>query len=167
MRQKTNSKIFHDFKSFESLLKNWRENKNTVVFTNGCFDIIHHGHVDSLEQSAALGTKLIVGLNADSSVQILKGKNRPVFDVMARAIILAAFECVDAVIIFDEETPADLITQIKPDVLVKGKEYKIHEIAGHDTVLKNGGKVITLDLVEGVSTSDLIDKIKKIESNNK
>jgi len=167
MNQITKAKIFHDYNSFEPLLNNWRENKNTVVFTNGCFDIIHHGHVDSLQQSAELGTKLIVGLNADSSVQILKGENRPVFDVMARAIILAAFECVDAVIIFDEETPADLIAQIKPDVLVKGKEYRIHEIAGHDTVLKNGGKVITLDLVKGVSTSDLIDKIKKIESNNK
>jgi D-beta-D-heptose 7-phosphate kinase/D-beta-D-heptose 1-phosphate adenosyltransferase len=167
MNLKTNTKIFRDFKSFEPLLETWKENKNTVVFTNGCFDIIHHGHVDSLQQSAALGTKLIVGLNSDSSVKTLKGENRPVFDVMARAIILAAFECVDAVIIFREETPADLIAQINPDILVKGKEYQIHEIAGHDTVLKNGGKVITLDLVEGVSTSDLIDKIKKIESNNK
>ena len=167
MNLMTRSKIFHDFRSFEPLLKIWKGSNNSIVFTNGCFDIIHHGHVDSLQQSASLGTKLIVGLNSDRSVKLLKGENRPVFDVMAKALILAAFECVDAVIIFDEETPADLIAEINPDVLVKGKEYKIHEIAGHDTVLKNGGKVITLDFVEGVSTSDLIEKIKKIESNNK
>lgn len=156
------SKIFHDFESFSPLLDSWKGSNNTIVFTNGCFDIIHHGHVDSLQKSAALGTRLIVGLNSDKSIQLLKGADRPVFDEESRAIILAAFECVDAVILFDKETPAEIIAKIIPDVLVKGAEYKIHEIAGHDTVLNNGGKVEILELIEGVSTSDIIDRIKNL-----
>lgn len=157
------SKIYPDFQSFENTLKEWKSNNEILVFTNGCFDIIHHGHVDSLEKSAQLGTKLIVGLNSDESVKMLKGFDRPVMDEQARAIILAAFGFVDAVIIFREETPAKLVAEIVPNVLVKGKQYEIHEIAGHDTVLKNGGKVITLDLVPGVSTSDIIEKIKSLK----
>lgn len=157
------SKIFTDFESLDPLLQIWKGSNNTVVFTNGCFDIIHHGHVDSLEKSAMLGTKLIVGLNSDESVKKLKGDGRPILDEKARAKLLAAFECVDAVIIFNEETPAEIIAEIIPDVLVKGKQYEIHEIAGHDTVLNNGGKVETLDLVEGISTSDIINKIKTLD----
>ncbi len=156
------AKIFSDFKSFSPLLQIWKGSNNTIVFTNGCFDIIHHGHVDSLQRSAALGTKLIVGLNSDKSVKKLKGENRPVMSEQSRAVILAAFECVDAVIIFDEETPAEIIAKIIPDVLVKGAQYEIHEIAGHDTVLNNGGIVETLDLVEGVSSSELINRIRKL-----
>lgn len=158
-----NSKIFQDFPAFQAILERWKTSGETIVFTNGCFDIIHHGHVDSLLKSAELGTKLIVGLNSDQSVELLKGKNRPVMSQTGRAIILAAFCFVDAVVMFSEETPADLIAQILPDVLVKGKEYEIHEIAGHETVLNYGGKVLTLDLIPGVSTSDLIEKIKTLE----
>ncbi len=154
------SKIYSDFAAFEPTLKQWKSNHENLVFTNGCFDILHHGHVDSLQKSAALGTKLIVGLNSDESVKLLKGEGRPVLDEEARAIILAAFVFVDAVIIFREETPAELIAQIIPNVLVKGKQYEIDEIAGHDTVLNHGGKVETLDLVPGISTTDLINKIK-------
>jgi D-beta-D-heptose 7-phosphate kinase/D-beta-D-heptose 1-phosphate adenosyltransferase len=157
------SKIYADFQSFEAELKNWKSQKETIVFTNGCFDIIHHGHIDSLIKSAKMGTRLIVGLNSDESVQLLKGKGRPILNVKSRAAVLAAFSFVDAVIIFHEETPAKLIAQILPDVLVKGKEYAIHEIAGHDTVLKNDGKVETLDLVPGISTSDIINKIKNLD----
>jgi len=156
------SKIFRDFESFYPLLQIWKGSNNTIVFTNGCFDIIHNGHVDSLQKSAAFGTRLIIGLNSDESVKILKGTNRPILGEQARAEILAAFECVDAVIIFNEETPAEIIAKIIPDVLVKGAQYEIHEIAGHDTVLNNGGKVETLDLVEGISTSELIERIKKL-----
>lgn len=163
MQSDINSKIFQNFPAFQATLESWKANNETIVFTNGCFDIIHHGHVDSLQKSAGLGSKLIVGLNSDQSVELLKGKNRPVMSETARAIILAAFVFVDAVIIFSEETPADLIAHILPDVLVKGNEYKIHEIAGHETVLSYGGKVITLDLIPGVSTSDLIEKIKTLE----
>ncbi|MDX8338258.1 D-glycero-beta-D-manno-heptose 1-phosphate adenylyltransferase [Draconibacterium sp. IB214405] len=158
----TKSKIFRDFKSFHPLLKTWKESDNTIVFTNGCFDIIHNGHVDSLQKSAAFGTKLIVGLNSDTSVKLLKGDKRPILNEQPRAEILAAFACIDAVIIFEEETPADIIAKIIPDVLVKGAQYEIHEIAGHDTVLNNGGKVETLELIEGISTSEIIDRIKKL-----
>ncbi len=159
----TNKKIHKTFAAFQPILEAWRANNETIVFTNGCFDIIHHGHVDSLQRSAALGTKLIVGLNSDKSVLALKGENRPIMEEQGRAIIIAAFGFVDAVIIFEEETPAELITKIIPDVLVKGKEYKIHEIAGHETVLANGGKVKTLKLVKGISTSDLIKKINCLD----
>ncbi len=163
MKFKIESKIFDDFQSFEGMLNSWKSTYETIVFTNGCFDIIHYGHLDSLLQSARMGTKLIVGLNSDRSVEILKGKNRPVFDVKSRAMILAAFVFVDAVIIFNEETPEDLIAQIVPNILVKGKQYEIHEIAGHKTVLNSGGKVITLDLVPGVSSSDIVEKIKALD----
>lgn len=163
MKINIDSKIFPDFKSFENTLETWRNKNETIVFTNGCFDIVHHGHVDSLIKSAEMGTRLIVGLNSDKSVEILKGKNRPILSVEARAIILAAFCFVDAVVIFTEETPSDLIAEIKPDILVKGNQYKIHEIAGYDIVLANGGKVETLDLVAGISTSNIIDKIKTLD----
>ncbi len=162
MNLTTKAKIFRDFESFSPLLQIWKGSNNTIVFTNGCFDLIHHGHVDSLQQSASKGTKLIVGLNSDKSVQMLKGEKRPILGEMERATVLAAFECVDAVIIFNEETPAEIIAEIVPDVLVKGAQYEIHEIAGHDIVLNNGGTVETLDLVDGISTSDLIERIKKL-----
>lgn len=163
MKININSKIFPDFKSFENTLKTWRSSNETIVFTNGCFDIVHHGHVDSLIKSAEMGTKLIVGLNSDKSVEILKGRNRPILSTESRAIVLAAFCFVDAVIVFPEETPSDLIAEILPDILVKGNQYKIHEIAGADTVLAHGGKVETLELVPDISTSDIIDKIKTLD----
>jgi D-beta-D-heptose 7-phosphate kinase/D-beta-D-heptose 1-phosphate adenosyltransferase len=163
MKISIDSKIFPDFKSFESTLKTWKNDNETIVFTNGCFDIVHHGHVDSLVKSAEMGSKLIVGLNSDKSVEILKGRNRPILSVLSRAIVLAAFCFVDAVVIFTEETPAELVAQIIPDILVKGNQYKIHEIAGSDTVLSHGGKVETLELVPDISTSDIIDKIKTLD----
>jgi D-beta-D-heptose 7-phosphate kinase/D-beta-D-heptose 1-phosphate adenosyltransferase len=163
MTNSIKSKIYPNFKSFKSVLESWKNNNEKIVFTNGCFDIIHHGHVDSLQKSAELGTKLIVGLNADSSVTLIKGEKRPIFNEEARAIILAAFTFVDAVIIFKQETPAKLIGKIIPDILTKGKEYEIHEIAGHDTVLNNGGIVKTLELVSDISTSDIILRIKDLD----
>lgn len=154
------SKIYLNFESFAATLRLWKSAGETIVFTNGCFDIIHHGHVDSLHKSAQLGSKLIVGLNSDASVAMLKGQNRPILNYESRAAILAAFAFVDAVVLFEEETPAELIALIIPDVLVKGRQYEIHEIAGHDTVLAHGGRVETLDLVQGISTSAIIQKIK-------
>lgn len=162
MNLMSRSKIFKNFDAFSPMLSIWKGSNNTVVFTNGCFDLIHHGHVDSLQQAAAFGTKLVVGLNSDASVHKLKGENRPLMGVMERAAILAAFEVVDAIVIFEEETPAELIRKIIPDVLVKGEEYKVKEIAGHDTVLKNGGRVERLGLVKGISTSELIERIKNL-----
>ena len=157
------SKIYSDFAAFEPLLKKWKENNEKIVFTNGCFDLIHLGHVDSLLKAANLGTKLIVGLNSDESVRALKGKGRPILNIEARTTLLAAFAFVDAVIVFTEETPAGLIASILPDLLVKGNEYAINEIAGFDTVIKNGGKVKTLELVPGVSTTEMINKIKSLD----
>ena len=164
MRFNIQSKIFPDFDEFKGVHKSWKSNNETIVFTNGCFDIIHQGHIDSILKSAEMGTKLIIGLNSDQSVFQLKGINRPVFNAKARAVMLAALEFVDAVIIFDEDTPANLIARIIPDVLVKGKDYALHEIVGNKIVLENGGKVETLDLVPDVSTSMVIQRIKLLEN---
>ena len=157
------SKIFFDFESFEPKLNEWKASGETIVFTNGCFDIIHHGHVDSLLKSASFGSRLVVGLNSDESVRLLKGEGHPVLDVNARSKMMAAFVFVDAVIVFREETPEQLIGRIIPDVLVKGKEYTLEEIAGHETVLQHGGKVERLDLVPGISTSEMIKRIKMLD----
>ncbi len=156
------SKIYTCYADFEVVLNRWKASGDIIVFTNGCFDIIHHGHVDSLMQSARYGTRLIIGLNSDESVRLLKGKGRPVLDAGARAVLLAAFAFVDAVVIFEEDTPAELIEQVIPDVLVKGEEYALEEIAGYETVLEHGGKVERLKLVEGISTSELINRIKNL-----
>jgi rfaE bifunctional protein nucleotidyltransferase chain/domain len=146
----------------ESLInkrQEWKDQK--VVFTNGCFDILHLGHVDYLEKSASKGDKLIVGLNTDASVSKLKGPTRPVNNEMARARILAALSFVDAVVFFSEDTPLSLIKRLKPDVLVKGNDYNISNIVGADVVMENGGKVETIDLVEGYSTTNIINKINQ------
>ena len=154
------SKIFKDTPSFLPVLDQWRQNGNTIVFTNGCFDLVHRGHIDSLAKAAEWGNKLIVGLNSDASVRLLKGENRPLVDQQSRAVLLASMLMVDAVVMFDEETPYQMIQHILPDVLVKGSEYQIEEIAGHDIVLASGGKVIRVELTEGFSTSEIIQKIK-------
>jgi rfaE bifunctional protein nucleotidyltransferase chain/domain len=154
------SKIFRNAKEFSQVLNQWKQAGDKVVFTNGCFDLVHRGHIDSLTKAAALGDRLIVGLNSDVSVKLLKGENRPLIDQQSRAILLASLLQVDAVILFDEETPYNLIKFIVPDVLVKGSEYQIEEIAGFDVVLASGGRVERIELTEGFSTSDLIRIIK-------
>lgn len=141
---------------------NARRKKRTVVFTNGCFDLLHVGHVNYLAASRKLGDFLIVGLNTDASVRRLKGEGRPVQSELDRAHILASLECVDAVVLFDQDTPRDLISAVKPDILTKGKDYKKKSaVVGHDIVAKYGGKVALIDLVEGKSTTKLIEKSKK------
>ena len=140
----------------------WKSNKKQIVFTNGCFDIIHLGHVDYLEKARQKGDVLVVGLNSDGSVRRIKGAERPVFDEHTRSRLLAAMAFVDAVIIFEDETPYQLIKTIKPDILIKGKDYSISNIVGADLVLNNGGKVLTIDLVEGYSSSKIINKIKRL-----
>lgn len=146
----------------EQLVSAWKNQNDTIVFTNGCFDIIHPGHVTYLAKAAECGTKLIIGLNSDASVKRLKGPGRPVLDQDARALLLAAFGFVDAVILFEEDTPLQLIECILPHILVKGKDYQPEEIAGYDVVIAHGGKVETIDLVPGFSTTSLAEKIKKI-----
>jgi len=155
------SKIFESAEAFGPLLQQWKQAGKSVVFTNGCFDLVHRGHIDSLTKAAELGDRLIVGLNSDHSVKLLKGENKPLIDQYSRAVLLASLLMVDAVVIFDEETPDELIRCIQPNVLVKGSEYKIEEIAGSDIVLNSGGRVERIDLTEGFSTSDLIKKIKE------
>lgn len=154
------SRIFANKEAFYPLMAKWKLAGSSVVFTNGCFDLIHRGHIDSLAKAAAFGDKLVVGLNSDTSVKFLKGKNRPLIDEQSRAVMLASLIMVDAVVVFDEETPYELIKSILPDVLVKGSEYQVEEIVGYDIVLAEGGKVERIDLTEGFSTSSLINKIK-------
>lgn len=133
-----------------------------LVFTNGVFDIIHPGHVDYLAKARDLGDFLVVGLNTDASVKRLgKEPGRPINDEQSRAKVLAALDAVDIVVLFDEDTPYELIRELKPDILVKGDDYKIGQIAGHDLVLANGGQVITVPLVKGYSTTSLVDRIRK------
>ena len=154
----SNQKIY----SLDGLLKQidqWRS-KNTIVFTNGCLDILHLGHIDYLQKAAQLGTKFIVGLNSDNSIQSIKGVHRPIQDEHSRMSIIAALSCVDAVVLFNEETPLKLINLIKPHILVKGADYSIDQIVGAEEVIKNGGKVKRIDFLEGYSTTKIIDKIK-------
>ncbi len=139
----------------------WRMFNQKIVFTNGCFDILHQGHVDYLCKAKDLGHKLIVGLNTDASVKRQnKSPERPINTEQSRALILAALGFVDAIVLFDEETPYNLIKAIQPDVLVKGADYKAEEIVGYDILKANGGEVMTIELTEGFSTTALINKIK-------
>lgn len=131
-----------------------------VVFTNGCFDILHPGHIDLLERAKKLGTRLIVGINSDRSVRAIKGSPRPFLSEQDRAAILGSLKAVDEVRIFDELTPENLIREIKPDVLVKGGDWAVNEIIGADFVLENGGEVISLPLLEGFSSSKIVEKIQ-------
>lgn len=138
----------------------WRFLEKKIVFTNGCFDLLHLGHIEYLSKAADLGDKLVIGLNSDSSTSALKGPARPFNDQRSRSIILASFSFVDAVIIFEEQTPYDLISWIRPDVLVKGADYTIPQIVGSDIVLENGGEVHTIDYLPGYSTTQIEKKIK-------
>ena len=144
-------------------IKKWKADGKRIVFTNGCFDIMHLGHVDYLEKAKAEGDILIVGLNSDLSTTNIKGPERPIVDEHSRSRTLAAMEFVDAVILFDENTPYNLIKNLLPDILIKGKDYKIENIVGADIVLENNGNIITIDLVDGYSTTKIFERIRKIK----
>lgn len=135
--------------------------KRKIVFTNGCFDILHRGHITYLAKARQLGDLLVVGLNSDASVRRLKGPQRPVNDEMARAQVLAALEVVDYVVLFEEDTPYNVIAKVKPDMLVKGGDYKIENIVGADFVQQRGGQVLTIPFVDGFSTTSIIDHLKR------
>ena len=132
-----------------------------IVFTNGCFDILHLGHIDYLAKARNLGDKLMVGLNTDASVRRIKEENRPINDESSRAMLLASLQFVDAVVLFNEDTPFNLIKKVQPDILVKGSDYKPENIVGADIVTAKGGKIETIDFLEGYSTTSVIEKIKK------
>lgn len=156
----TDRRIF-DRVSAVRMVNVWRLKSDRIVFTNGCFDILHRGHVEYLQEAAALGDRLIVGVNSDASVRRLgKGEDRPLNDQDSRAKVLAALRCVDAVVIFDEDTPLELITALQPDVVAKGGDWKPEQIVGADVVKARGGEVRSLKLVDGFSTTALVEKIR-------
>ena len=143
-----------------SLRAQWKEEGKNVVFTNGCFDLIHRGHLDYLSKAKQLGDKLIVAINSDTSVKRLKGEERPIKPELDRMLTMAAFYFVDAVVLFEDDTPKHVIDTLIPDILVKGGDYIIEDIVGYDTVTKNGGEVKTIQFVEGSSSSNFINKMK-------
>jgi D-glycero-beta-D-manno-heptose 1-phosphate adenylyltransferase len=149
------------FTEIASLSRQWKDSGATVVFTNGCFDLLHYGHLHYLTEAKALGDKLIVGLNSTASVRRLKGPERPINDEATRMYLLAALSCVDAVVVFEEDTPLDLITVVLPDLLVKGGDYKPKDIVGAKVVLENGGEVKVLGFAEGYSSTALEQKMKE------
>ena len=155
------SKIRESFEDARDWAEEQRAAGRVVVFTNGVFDLVHSGHLDSLRRARAEGDCLIVALNDDESVRRLKGPGRPILDIGQRLRVLAALECVDAVVPFGQDTPAEIIEAVAPGVLVKGGHYDVPEIVGHEFVLGGGGRVLSLPLIEGRSTSGIVDTIKE------
>lgn len=166
MNKKTNLTSITDKliseKSLSGFIASLKSDGKCIGFTNGCFDILHLGHIDYLAKASDLCDVLIIGLNSDKSVTNLKGKSRPINNYIARSKMLASLFFIDAVIEFDEETPFNLISSIVPDLLIKGGDYKIEEIIGYDIVKMNGGKTLTIDLVSGYSTSKIENQIRKL-----
>ncbi len=154
-----NSKIL-DKERLLVKLTDWKEEDKKIVFTNGCFDLIHLGHIELIARSADLGDILIIGVNTDNSIKRLKGKNRPIVEEISRAKQLAALEFVDAVVFFDQDTPIDLIKMINPNVITKGGDYKTDQVIGNDIVTQNDGKVVIIPLTQGYSTTSILEKIK-------
>ena len=156
----TDHKII-SFEEIGSRVQSWRKESLRLVFTNGCFDILHSGHVRYLQTAASLGDILFLGLNSDSSVRKLKGPRRPIMTQAERAYLLSAIEAIDCIVIFDEETPARLIQSVIPDVLVKGGDYFPEDVVGYETVTENGGSVEIVPYIEGKSTSGIVNSILK------
>jgi rfaE bifunctional protein nucleotidyltransferase chain/domain len=159
-QQKIQQKIINTDAELNRLLVDWVANNYKVVFTNGCFDLLHRGHVDYLSKARDLGDKLFLGLNTDASVSALKGEHRPIQDEQSRMQIMASLDFVDAVMLFSEDTPYELIQKVQPDVLVKGADYNPKDIVGYNIVTAKGGEVKTLEFLEGYSTSSIEKKIK-------
>jgi rfaE bifunctional protein nucleotidyltransferase chain/domain len=155
------SKIINSKDELDKLLKNIKDSRKSIVFSNGCFDLIHKGHIDYLSKSSDIADVLIVGINSDDSVRRLKGSSRPLQKLESRANIMASLFFVDYVVPFNEDTPYNLINCIVPDFLVKGDDYKPEDIVGYDIVSKAGGKVVTIELTEGYSTSAIEKLIKE------
>ena len=141
------------------IIAGWRAKNCKVIFTNGCFDLLHLGHIEYLSKAASTGDYLIIGLNTDASVQRLKGKTRPVNDEKSRAMVLASLGFVSLIVLFSEDTPYELIKTLQPDVLVKGSDYQAENIVGYDVVTARGGSILTIDFVKGYSTSAIEKKI--------
>ena len=157
--KKINNKIF-DLQLLMKNIKKWRGENKKIVFTNGCFDLIHLGHIEILARSSDFGDKLIIGVNSDLSIKKLKGENRPIIEESSRIKQLSALEFVDAVVLFDEDTPLKLIETIKPDVITKGGDYTAKNIVGNEVVSQKNGEVIIIPLTQGFSTTSILNKIK-------
>ena len=157
--ERIHTKIY-DRKNLETQLAIWRFQSKKIVFTNGCFDLLHQGHIDYLSKAKDLGDILIIGVNTDDSVKRLKGAARPITDENSRSLIIASLQFVNAVVLFDEDTPYKLIKLVQPDVLVKGSDYKPEDIVGYDIVKTKRGEIVTIDYLDGYSTSELEKKIK-------
>jgi cytidyltransferase-like protein len=155
-----NNKI-HTWESLKTQVEEWNIKGKKIVFSNGCFDLLHKGHIDYLNRAADLGDVLVMGLNTDASVSKLKGPHRPIQDEQSRLTIIAALQCVNAVVLFNEETPYNLIELVQPDVLVKGSDYQPENIVGFDIVMAKGGVVKTIDYLPGYSTSLIEKRIKE------
>ncbi|MBX2893285.1 MAG: D-glycero-beta-D-manno-heptose 1-phosphate adenylyltransferase [Saprospiraceae bacterium] len=153
------SKI-HTWEQLPATLSHWRAIGEKIVFTNGCFDLLHFGHLHYLADARDLGTRLVVGLNSAASVRRLKGPTRPINDELTRTHLLAALEVVDAVVIFEEDTPLELIQLVQPDILVKGGDWQPEQIVGSDVVLARGGRVLSLPYIQGYSTTNIERKIR-------
>lgn len=160
LRQGMDNPKLYALPALRNKLEEWRRNGERIVFTNGCFDLLHPGHVSLLRQAAALGDRLVVGLNSDASVRRLKGPTRPIQNEMSRALLLAALQAVDAVVLFGEDTPERLIHAVCPDVLVKGSDYRVEDVVGADFVRGRGGEVHLVDLVDGCSTTGLVRRMQ-------
>ena len=154
--------MVYSLDEFAGVRKKLKQGNKKLVFTNGCFDILHRGHIEYLQQAKSLGDYLVIGLNSDSSVKRLKGESRPVNKEGDRAFVLDSLKIVDAVVIFTEDTPYRIIKEIIPDLLVKGGDWKEDDIVGSDIVKENGGKVLSLKFVENYSTTDTINKLRKL-----
>lgn len=146
----------------ERLVADWRRAGHTIVFTNGVFDILHPGHLRYLQAARAEGDRLIVGVNSDRSVQANKGPTRPINPAAERAEVVSALACVDAVVIFDEHTPAEIVRRVQPDVLVKGADWPADQIVGRDTVEARGGRVVRMPIEQGYSTSAIIERVRRL-----
>lgn len=148
----------------EERIREWRKQKCKIVFTNGCFDILHLGHIDYLARAADFGNKFVIGLNTDRSVSRIKGPTRPINDEHSRSMVIAALEFVSAVTFFNEPTPYELIRLVQPDILVKGADYKAEDIVGYDIVMARGGSVETIPLVSGYSTTNIESRIRSAKN---
>ncbi len=157
-----NKKLVTDIKKLMEVCKQYKSSGKTIVMTNGCFDILHAGHTYILEESKKLGDILIVALNSDISIKKIKSQDRPIISQNDRAYVLSCLSSVDHIILFDDETPEIIISKLLPDILVKGSDYKDKKIAGEETLLMNNKKIVLLDLVNGKSSTSIIEKISKL-----
>ena len=157
-----NNKLIRDLKDLKALCLSYQSGDKKIVMTNGCFDILHVGHTYILEESKKLGDILIVALNSDLSIKKIKSKDRPIVSELDRAYVLSCLSSVDHIILFDNESPEEIICEILPEILIKGSDYKGKKVAGEDCLIKNGKKVVLVDLIEGKSSTSIIDKVSKL-----